>query len=170
MTPWAQADAGVSQPQTLNQMHAVNSRLHLSDLGVFNENAAVNATQFNNILAAAVRGATAANINVPVTTADQASLSRAGLIVAGSGGAQVPREVAIDRLVRLFELRTRRPVTGFPTLAQTSFEDISTAAAEHRTSLLKAADLGFFRTHQANPRGPLTFGDLMHILDIVLSY
>ena len=170
MTPWAQTEPGQTQPETINQMHAVNSLLHITDLGVYNENAFVNLTQFNNVMAAALRRATSTNINVAVSAADIASLGNARLLVSGSGGAQVTREVAIDRMVRLFELRTRRPVTGFPSIAETSFTDIASASAEYRTSLLKAADLGFYRAHQANPRGPLTFGDLMHMLDIVLSY
>jgi len=170
MTPWAETAPGESTVQTLNQMQAVNSRLHISDLGVYNENALLNLTQFNNIIAAILRGAAATNINVAVSPTDLASLGRARLLVPGSGGAPVSREVAIDRMVRLHELRTRRPVSGFPTLAETSFTDIGAASAEFRTSLLKAADLGFFRTHQANPSGSLTFGDLMHILDIVLAH
>ena len=109
-------------------------------------------------------------MNQALSTDDYNNLGKSKLLVSGSGAGVVPREVGISMIVRLYELKTKYPVTGFPSINETGYTDISTADAQYRTPLLKAVELGFYRSHTASPKSALTFGDLMHMLDIVLSY
>ena len=165
ITPWSQ-----TQAYTLNQMYAVNSKMNITDLGYYNENADINIVQFNQLIAAALKGSTTVEINQPLSTADYNGLGKAKLLVSGNGGSPVSREAGISAMVKLFEVKTKSPVSGYPTIGETGYSDIATADAVYRTSLLKAVELGFYRGVSANPKGKLTFGDAMHMLDIILSY
>ena len=165
VTPWSQ-----TQAMTLNQMYSVNSKMAITDLGVYNENADINIVQFNQLIAAALKGSTTATINQPLSTADYTGLGKAKLLVAGNGGSPVSREAGISAMVKLFEIKTKSPVSGYPTIGETGYSDIAQADAQYRTAMLKAVELGFYRGVSANPKGKLTFGDAMHMLDIILSY
>jgi hypothetical protein len=72
----------------------------------------------------------------------------------------------VDILVRFYELRTRRPIE--PMTPPQMVIGINDAAPALRPSLLKAADIGFI-TGAVNPRGVLTMGDLMIMLDIIIT-
>ena len=165
VTPWSQTQAA-----TLNQLYAVNSKMNITDLGYYNENADINIVQFNQLIAAALKGSTTVEINQPLSAADYTGLGKAKLLVSGNGGSPVSREAGISAMVKLFEVKTKSPVSGYPTIGETGYTDIATADASYRTALLKAVELGFYRGVSANPKGKLTFGDAMHMLDIILSY
>ncbi|MCL1996677.1 MAG: hypothetical protein FWG63_10770, partial [Defluviitaleaceae bacterium] len=94
------------------------------------------------------------------------SLGRSGMLVSGD---TVTRQAGISSLVRLFEVRVGQPVTVFPTLATSSFDDMGTVAPLFQQNLLRAEALGFFTDTTVNPNGTMTFGDVIHILDIILG-
>jgi len=165
ITPWSQTQAA-----TLNQMYAVNSKIAIKDLGFYNENADINIVQFNQLMAVALRGSATVEINKALSTEDYNSLGKAKILVSGTGSSAVSREAGISAMVKLFEVKTKSPVTGYPTIEETGYSDIATADAAYRTAMLKAVELGFYRGATANPKGKLTFGDAMHMLDIILSY
>ena len=165
VTPWSQTQAA-----TLNQMYAVNSKMAIKDLGYYNENADINIVQFNQLIAAALKGSATVEMNQPLSAADHSNLGKAKLLISGNGGSPVSREAGISAMVKLFEVKTRSPITGFPTIGETGYSDIDTADTQYRTAMLKAVELGFYRGANADPKGKLTFGDVMHMLDIILNY
>lgn len=158
---------GAVTGETLNQMYRVNSKLVIADMGVYNENTALHANQFNQIIAAALKGSPTVYMNEPLSQENYNALGKGKLLVSGAG---VSREAGISALVRLYEIKAKRAVTGYPALNDTGYKDIAGADANYRIPLLKAVDLGFYRETSAKPKNIMTFGDLMHILDIILSY
>lgn len=158
---------GAVTGETLNQLYRVNSKLVIADMGVYNENTALHANQFNQITAAVLKGSSTVYMNEPLSQENYDALGKGKLLVSGSG---VSREAGISALVRLYEIKAKRAVTGYPSLNETGYQDISGADEKYRVPLLKAVDLGFYRETYAKPKNIMTFGDLMHILDIILSY
>ncbi|MCL2564864.1 MAG: fibronectin type III domain-containing protein [Defluviitaleaceae bacterium] len=152
--------------ETLDAMQRVNSQLRITDMGAFNENTPVHPSQFNQIVAAAALRRETVQMNAAMDQRTFTSLGRSGMLISGG---TVSRQAGISSLVRLYETRTRAAVSWFPTAAESSMPDIGTAAAQFRTNLLKAEALGFYRGTTINPNDPMTFGDLMFILDIILS-
>ena len=152
---------------TLPAMQRVNTHLRINDLVNYNENQAIHPNQFNQLVAAAAMREQDINMNSPLDMGTWQSLGRSGMLVPGDG--TVSRQEGIASLVRLIEVRSGSAVSFFPGLAQSSFADMGTVSPERLEAMLKAEALGFIRGMTVNPNGELTFGDVMHILDIILS-
>ena len=157
--------AGATQT-TLPALQRINTQLNITDLTNYNENSQIHANQFNQLLAAVATGETSVSINTPIDQGMFQSLGRSGMLVSGD---TVSRESGIASLVRLFEVRTGHPVAFFPSVYQSSFSDIGTVSAQFQVPLLKAEALGFVIGPAINPNAPMTFGDTVLILDIILS-
>ena len=164
------AAAGVAPgtpPQaTLAAMQRVNSHINITDLTTYNESANIHANQLNQLIAAIANGNNSVSINTQLEQNVFQSLGRSGMLVTGE---TVQRQVGISSLVRLFEVRVGQPVAFFPSVSDSSFGDMSQVLQQHQQNLLKAEALGFITGPTVNPTAPLTFGDVMHILDIILS-
>ena len=158
--------AGGSSGSTLAYLHRVNSNLHIEDMPVFNENATIHANQFNQIIAAVARRQSTVQMNIPLSNDYFVTLGRSGMLVSGE---TVSREAGLSSLVRLYEVRSGYPISFFPSIEQTHLTDIISADESFHTGLLKAGHIGFIREDFADPTGHLTMGDLMFVLDMILS-
>ena len=152
--------------QNLAPMHRVNTQLNITDMPVFDENMSIHPNQFNQLVAAVARREQSVSMNQPLDQATFTSLGRAGLLVSGN---TVSREEGISSLVRLLEARTGYPVAFFPGPNESSFADLSAVSPANNERLRKAEALGFITTPLINPTGDLTFGDMFHMLDIILA-
>jgi hypothetical protein len=106
------------------------------------------------------------SINAPLTNDERDRLSRAGMFV-GTGNS-VSREQAIDAIVKLYELKTRRRITGHQTVANSSLTDIRDVAAFYQTSVLKARHIGLIGGNRVDPREGITFGDVLGMFDLII--
>ena len=148
--------------------YVVNSALHFTDLKAYNPSAYVNAWQLNKIISALANGQKDVAVNAALTEAEQQALTKAGLFV--SGGTTVSRENAVAALVKLYEVKTRFPVQGYPLLAASPYQDINSAASAAKLPLLKAGYLGFFGDGAtAAPKQALTFKDMLLMVDIIIQ-
>jgi hypothetical protein len=151
-----------SKDVSYDAMRRVTSRLNFTDLAAYNASETVNVNKFNNVVAAVAFNKENIALTGSLSAADRASLTKASLYNSGT----LTREAAMNTLVKLYELKTRRvlsPMTKAETLPGLEY-----ASSRYRNNLLKAADLGFF-TGDLNPAYPLTMGDLMNMLDILLT-
>ena len=164
-TPPTAPAAGVVN-ETLDAMQRVNAHLRITDMGAYNENATIHPQQFNQIIAAVATRSETVQMNAAMDQRTFTSLGRSGMLISGG---TVSRQAGISSLVRLYETRTRMQVSWFPSVSESSMPDIGTVDAQFRTNMLKAEALGFHRGDTINPNAPMTFGDLMFILDIILS-
>lgn len=104
-------------------------------------------------------------INGALSDDDYKALSRKGIVIEA---ATVSREEGINALVKLYEVKTGRPAP-YTSLELTSYTDISEADPKFTTSLLKAADLGFYgNTYGARPKDTMSLTDLLYVIDIIL--
>jgi len=148
--------------------YVVNAALYFTDMASYNPNAYVTAGQMNQILSALANGQKDVAINVSLSGDAQQALVRAGLFV--QGGATVSRENAVTALVKLYEIKTRFPVQGYPMLAASPYQDINSAASAAKLPLLKAGYLGFFGDRTtASPKTALTFKDMLLMVDIIVQ-
>ena len=152
--------------QNVAAMHRVNTQLHITDMQVFDENLTIHANQFNQIVAAVALRQDSVTMNAPLDQLTTQSLGRSGMLVTGT---TVSREEGISTLVRLLEVRTGNQVTLFPGPSESSFVDMPSVSPSNNENLRKAEALGFITTPTINPTGQMTFGDMFHILDIILS-
>ncbi|MCL1936634.1 MAG: fibronectin type III domain-containing protein [Defluviitaleaceae bacterium] len=157
---------GIAGQQTLEAMHRVSTNIRITDLANYDENQVIHANQFNQLVYAIARGNDSVSINTALNSTNIQSLGRSGMLVSGNN---VSQEAGISSLVRLFEVREGSPVTFFPGVAQSSISNINTANPTFLENLLKAEALGFFRVQNIEPTEPMTFGDVFHILDIILN-
>jgi len=166
----------------IDAIQLVNSKIRITDIDVLLPNSAVSAGQMNQLVNAIANDSLNVELNAPLNHEDLVGLIAAGLITEKT---PVLRQDAIAVLVRLYELRTGRPVIVHKNVLQTPFTDIVQAPEEYHEPLLKAAHLGMlsaanewnrhrandsplFFSYRANPSGFLTTGDLFKILEIVL--
>jgi len=159
----------------------VASRLRLTGMDVLIPNTAVSAGQLNQLVNAIADNRLNTSLDAPLSDADRSALTKAGMFTERS---PVIRQDAIASLVRLYEVKTGRPVTGYKDMFQTPFTDIIQAADAYKTPLLKAAQLGMLNSanawnataggsplyyaYRANPAGYLTMGDMFKMAEIVL--
>jgi len=174
-TTFAAIATGIPQlyqatPQTRDALYFVNTQINFTDLEWFAPTFAVDVWQINRIIHAVARGVSYAPINMldNLTEDEMSSLSNARMLVPGH--YTVSREDALAALVRLFEVRTGRRITGAPTLQTTNFPDIANASSHLQQALLNAEFLGFidFNSAGADPHGEMLWGDVMIILEIIL--
>ena len=164
----APTQTGTSDAGANASAYVVNSALHFTDMTSYNPNDTVNAWQLNRIIAALANGQKDVAINAALSEEEQQALTKAGLFVAGS--TTVSRENAVAALIKLYEVKTRFPVQGYPSLTATPYKDISGASASTRTALLKAGYLGFFGNGTtAAPKAALTFKDMLLMVDIIVQ-
>ena len=157
---------GNVSPAVRDALYFVNSQIAFEDMDWFAEDNPINAWQINRIISAIARNQDSVAINTDLTPQQLSSLNNSGMLVPGAD--EVTREAAISSLVRLFEVRTRSRVVGHPTVATSSFEDMSTVTAARQQNMLKAEFLGFIDGDAVNPHGYLTMGDAMIIFEIIL--
>jgi hypothetical protein len=159
-TPEAVVPAFVDE--SYEAMQRVTSRLTITDMPAYNSSDTVSSNRFNNLIGAVALNRETAELDGSLSAADRQSLTKAGLLTGGT----LTREAAMNALVKLYEVKTKRilkPMTTAETLP-----GIEYASPALRNNLLKAADLGFI-TGELNPANPLTMGDLMTMLDILMG-
>jgi hypothetical protein len=142
------------------------TRLSITDLHNFNPTQPINASQFNNIVAAIARDRMSVAINQSMSPEDHQSLGRAGILVTGT---EVSREAGVHALVRLYELKTNASVQNFGQVETTPYADIAGASPQFQTALLKAAKLGFFNSLNANPKELLTINDAFEMFAYIIE-
>jgi hypothetical protein len=157
---------GQVSPAVRDALYFVNSQMAFEDMDWFAEDNPINAWQINRIISAIARNQNSVAINTDLTPQQMSSLSNGGMLVPGA--EEVTREAAIASLVRLYEVRTRSRVVGYPTLANSSFTDMSAVTANRQQAMLKAEFLGFLDGPTVNPHGHLTMGEAMLIFEIIL--
>ncbi|MDR2167946.1 MAG: hypothetical protein LBE35_08885 [Clostridiales bacterium] len=155
-------------PAARDALYFVNTQIAFSDMEWFMPDFPINAWQINRIISAIARNDAYVRMNDDLSAQERSSLINSRMLVPGADN--VYREDALAGLVRLYEVRTGRRVSGQPTLETTAFPDIAEATPELQQALLRAEFLGFldFETGQANPREPMSMGDAMQIFEIIL--
>jgi len=159
-TPPVASPEAESHPSTI-AMQRVTSRMTITDMNQFNPNQEVTADAFNNIVLALSNGRTSVTIGQAISNNDAQSLRRARMYAPQN----LTREVAMDIMVRQYELRTRQVLRPMATAG--AVPGLSSASPELQQNLLKAADLGFING-PFQPEGALTMGELMNMVDIIM--
>lgn len=147
-------------------LYIVNSALLISDMLVFEPEVRITSDQFNNIIYAYMTGRRIVEKNANTTAAQRRSLERGGVLTSGPA---ITNQQAIGVMVRLYEVRTRRPVRGHASVATSPISDIQAASPQFREAILKAAHIGMIEGFRANPQQDLTMGEFMHMLAIVIE-
>jgi hypothetical protein len=157
------------EPQTtapndpsLPAMQRVTARLTFLDMFEYNPRVMVNSGMFNNIINALANNRSTVTMNANLSNAERQSLERARMLAPTA----LAYESAVDILVRFYELRTRRIIEPITTPGMLIGFDEATPALQQ--SLLKAADIGFI-TGRIDPHRALTMGELMVMLDIIIT-
>jgi hypothetical protein len=143
-------------------MQRVTSRLTFTDMHEYNPRIAVDSAAFNNVMGALANNRSSVTMGAFLSAGERQDLERARFIAP----ADLTYERAVDILVRFYELRTRRVIE--PMTAPQMLIGINDASPAMRQSLLKAADIGFI-SGAVNPAGAFTMGDLMVMLDIIIT-
>ena len=151
-----------AQHPAMAAMERVSARMTFTDLFEFNPGAPVHTAAFNNIMNALANNQRSVTLNAPLSAAASQSLDRGRFLATGN----LTYEAAVDILVRFYELRTRQVIN--PMSSPQMVIGIANATPALHQSLLKAADIGFI-TGPINPHAPLTLGELMMMLDIILT-
>ncbi|MCL2603291.1 MAG: hypothetical protein FWD90_02300 [Defluviitaleaceae bacterium] len=147
---------------SLPAMQRVTARLTFTDMHEYNPRMAVSSAAFNNIMHTLANNRSSVTMGAHLPAADRQSLERARMLAP----AALTYEQATDILVRFYELRTRRAIE--PMTTPQMVIGIDRTSPVFSQNLLKAADIGFI-TGTINPGGAFTFGDLMVMLDIIIT-
>ncbi|MCL2457151.1 MAG: hypothetical protein FWD19_06355, partial [Defluviitaleaceae bacterium] len=162
-TPTTFAGITRNAPQNSNDaMARVSSRMTLTDLTNFNPNREVSAAEFNNIVNALVNNRTTATLGASLAADATRSLTNARLLAPPT----LTREIAFDIMVRLYENRTKQILT--PMTTASSVSGIQNAAAARHRNIRIAADIGML-TGPLEPHNALNMGDLMNMVDIIIT-
>jgi len=148
--------------QANNALQRVTSRMTITDLTTFAPSREVSANEFNNIVNALTAGRTTVTIGAPIPDATTRQLTNARLLAPQN----LTREAAMDIMVRLYENRTRQILS--PMTSASSVPGMQNSTPALQRNLRIAADLGFI-TGPLEPRGRLTMGELMNMVDIVIQ-
>lgn len=140
----------------------LNNLIKITDLGVINSNDPVTALQFNNIVGAIANNQKTVAVNNDLPTDLYTSLNRSSLLLGGT--AYIPRQEIIEKLLRLYELKTKQQLQQFTTY----YQDAEDADEQYYSTILKAVDLGFFKGERAYPKEYMKWGDLAYMLNIIL--
>jgi hypothetical protein len=135
--------------------------MNITDMGAWSESQAVTAQQMNNIVYAIVRGNNSVTMHANVTPAMTQALQRAGMLAP----ANVTTQAGLGILVRLYENRTAQALT--PTTALATIPGAAATNTAYHRGVRIAADLGMI-TGPINPTAPLTMGQLMTAIEIIL--
>jgi len=151
-------------------LHRVNSHITFEAMPYYFPQAEVSSGQFNKLAAAIAAGNGTVNINAALTSDEHNSLARAGLLAPATD--VMTRQEAVSLLVKLYELKIKSQIRSHTPLAQSLHFDIRLADEQYHSSLLKAADLGFFENTEnaVRPLEPMTMEELLRIVDIIIEY
>ena len=153
-------------PIVRDALYFVNSQVAFEDLVWFVEDEPISAWQINNMILAIATGERTVTINGALNQEQMARLTNGGMLVAG--GDTVTREAAAAALVRLYEVRTRTRVSGYPSLQTTGIADIEQVSAHLRQAVLRAEHLGFVYGPLVSPLGDFTMGEAILVFEIIL--
>jgi len=142
-------------------MQRVATRLTITDMTTFDPARNITSNEFNNIVNALITNRTTVTMNANIPAANMSSLTRARF----AAPAELTREAGIDIMVRLYENRTKQILT--PMTPEDSIPGIQNSTPAMRRNLRIAADLGFI-TGPLEPRGNLTMGEMMSMVDIII--
>lgn len=158
------------QDNTTVSMLNVTSKLTITDLTTYNSNAPVTANNFNNVMYALMKGQKSVAMNGQLSAEQIGELSKAGLITVATGTSSVPREQAVQSIIRAYELKTGYKITGYPTLSTTMYSDIKDAGTMYQTAMLKGEFLGLYpvTTNLARPKANLNMGEMFQLADVVI--
>ncbi len=149
----------------VNQMQNVTSKFNITDMTAYQPNSPVHASQFNKIIYAVANGKLSVAANEPMTQQEFNSMGASGMLISGTN---VPRDAAINALVKLYEVKTGRPVNSAAT--QSRFRDLNSAGVNYRNAILKAEAIGFMDGENAiRPKENMTFAQLFKMLDIIIA-
>jgi hypothetical protein len=166
-----------NDPDTDFALAGVSTLLNIQDVNFIFPASEVSANQLNKILAAVATDSKDVRINAPVTRDERERLQRAGMYADPTGSATasgglnegfVSREAAIDLIVKLYELKTKRRVTGFPTAANSGLRDLGSVNPAYLTNVLKARHLGFIEGNRVDPKDNITMASMLMMLDMVI--
>lgn len=140
----------------------LNRMLKITDLGVVNSNDPVTAIQFNNIIMAIANNQKSVEANKTLTTAEYNTLNRSSLLLGGT--IYIPRQEVVDKLVKLYEIKTKQQLQQISTY----YQDVEDADLQYQANMLKAVDLGFFGRNNTFPLEYTKWGDFAYMLNILL--
>ncbi|MBR1442577.1 MAG: hypothetical protein IJ583_03475, partial [Firmicutes bacterium] len=147
-------------------VNSVISKMNITDMTKYDPDAKVSSLWFNNLVAAVAMGKKDTTINTPVATDEYNALRKKGMLI---DGAVVSREAAVNALIKLYETKTKRPVSYYSDINSTPYSDIKNASKANQTAMLKAAELGFFDGSSSRPKDVMTMKELFEMLDIVMT-
>ncbi len=145
----------------------VNKNLLVTDMGVFAPYVPVEANQFNRIVHAIATNKKSVAMNEAISDTEVQTLGKAGMLVSGT---TISREAGINTLVRLYELKTKTSIKGYPTEASSRYPDTKDVDPKFKTAVLKAERLGLLGdSAKVSPKELLTFGEMYRILGYVFD-
>lgn len=145
-----------------DSIYTINSAMRFTDMTTYNPDSKLSAMQLNKVMAAIARNSLEVAVNEPITDEESQSLSKAGLFITGS---TVSREEAYDRLIKLYELKTKKQISNY---GSASVGDLSNASASLRTSLQKAAKIGMI-SDNARPKDLMLFSEFLDAVAIIIE-
>ncbi len=161
-----QAPARTQDSPYNNAMYTVTAHMSITDMGAYTPDRAISASEFNNLVAAMAYDRPTVNMMAPMSNSDFNSLGKAKLLISG---ANVSTEAGVNTLVRLYELKTKAPITDYYG-AEQAIPGITSAAAEYQTAMLKADAIGFFgKQASVDPKANMTLGQVMLMLSIIID-
>jgi hypothetical protein len=145
----------------LNDLAGVFARIDIPDMGSYNPDARVTANQFNNLIAAVANNRPSVRWNTQLSSADFDALGKGRMLVSGNF---VTREAGLASLIRLYEVKTGRAISGVHDLRQSGVTDIFTVAPGFVPALLKAEHIGLVGFGAFEPKREMTVGELFELL------
>ncbi len=145
------------------------AKFTINDASKFTNAKNVTGKQFNNLVFAILNGKMQVTFNSTISQASLNTMKGKGISVPQTA-TTITREQAMDALVKLYELKSKKTIKPTATVKTTKIKDINKASKQYQMSLLKAQSLGFLNsTTQANPKGKLTYGDLIKMTSILVK-
>ncbi len=145
-----------------NAPYIVNAGIGFTDMTSYDPNALLSAMQLNKLMAAISENRREVAVNSPITNSESDQLYKAGLFISGS---TVTRENAINRLIRLYEIKTKSQIGNYTNV---SVADLTSASAVNRPSIQKAAKLGLI-SGNARPTENMTFGECLEFIAAIIE-
>jgi hypothetical protein len=172
----------ISDPVLRRAMAYVTKQVRITDLDMLLPESIVSESQINQLICAIALKKSEIQLQAALDAADESELRKSDLLVVSS---PVTRQEGLAAMVRLYELKTGRPVGDYKTLEQTPFEDIKLADEQYREDLLKAAHIGmlnfinewrsgyessesFNQIYTFNPKSYMTMGELFLSMNMVI--
>lgn len=145
----------------------LNNKISIKDIDKIDLNADISAVQFNNLMAGVINDRKEITLNTALSTNDYNGLKNTALIANGS---VIKRDFALDKLVKLYEMKTGTIYESTDDINTTMFTDIKMANNSYKQNLIKAGELGFFGdNNKANYENLLTVNEMFYIINIILD-